>query len=254
LDIVSQKVRIKNYYNYYDLNKFNFNWFVYEKGKLVDLFKEVSKNADVLLIGGDLTDTGDDDQARVLAEDLKSCSIPVLAVLGNHDFEKGRQKLIRQILQNDRVFILEGEAMVIRNIGFAGVKGFGGGFDENMLAKFGEDAIKHFVEEAVNEALILDRALSRLDEENENIKKVALLHYSPITATLAGEPEAVFPFLGCSRLAEPLTRRKVVVAFHGHAHKGGFEGEAPGGVKVYNVARSILLRAGYTFPYFIYEI
>jgi Icc-related predicted phosphoesterase len=225
-----------------------------EKGKLVDLFKDVSKNADVLLIGGDLTDTGDEDQARVLAEDLKSCSIPVLAVLGNHDFEKGRQKLIRQILQNDKVFILEGEAMVIRNIGFAGVKGFGGGFDENMLAKFGEDAIKHFVEEAVNEALNLDRALSRLDEENENIKKVALLHYSPVTSTLAGEPEAVFPFLGCSRLAEPLTRRKVVVAFHGHAHKGGFEGEAPGGVKVFNVAKSILARAGNTFPYFVYEI
>ena len=113
---------------------------------------------------------------------------------------------------------------------------------------------RHFVKEAVDEALILDRALSRLDEENENIKKVALLHYSPITATLAGEPEAVFPFLGCSRLAEPLTRRKVVVAFHGHAHKGGFEGEAPGGVKVYNVARSILSRAGYTFPFFVYEI
>jgi len=225
-----------------------------EKGKWVDFFKEASKKADVLLVGGDLTDTGDEDQARVLSEELKSCSIPVLMVLGNHDYEKGRQKLIRQILQNDKVFILEGESMVIRNIGFAGVKGFGGGFDENMLAKFGEDALKHFVEEAVNEAVILDRALSRLDEENENIKKVALLHYSPIAATLAGEPEAVFPFLGCSRLAEPLTRRKVVVAFHGHAHKGGFEGEAPGGVKVYNVARSILLRAGYTFPFFVYEI
>lgn len=225
-----------------------------EKGKWVDLFKEVSKKADVLLIAGDLTDTGDEDQAKALAEDMKSCTIPVLAVLGNHDFEKGRQRLIRSILQNDHVRILEGEAIVIKNIGFAGVKGFGGGFDGNMLAKFGEDSIKNFVKEAVDETLILDRALSRLDEENENIKKVALLHYSPITATLSGEPEAVFPFLGCSRLAEPLTRRKVVVAFHGHAHKGSFEGEAPGGVKVYNVARSILTRAGYAMPFFVYEI
>ena len=179
------------------------------------------------------------------------------AVNGFHNpqFAKGRQRLIRQILQqNEHVRILEGEAIVIKNIGFAGVKGFGGGFDANMLAKFGEDTIKNFVKEAVDEALILDRALSRLDEENENIKKVALLHYSLITATLAGEPEAVFPFLGCSRLAEPLTRRKVVVAFHGHAHKGGFEGEAPGGVKVFNVARSIMSRQGYAMPFFVYEI
>lgn len=225
-----------------------------DKGKWTDFFKEVSRNADVLLICGDLTDTGDENEAKTLFEELKSCSVPVLAVLGNHDYEKGRQKLLRQIIQNEHVRILDGEAIVIKNIGFAGVKGFGGGFDGNMLAKFGEDAIKSFVNEAVEEALRLDRALSRLDEENENIKKVALLHYSPITATLAGEPESVFPFLGCSRLAEPLTRRKVIVAFHGHAHKGSFEGEAPGGVKVYNVARSILTRAGHTLPFFIYEV
>jgi len=225
-----------------------------DKGKWTDFFKEISKKADLLLIGGDLTDTGDEDEARTLFEELKSCSVPVLAVLGNHDYEKGRQKLLRQILQNDHVRILDGEAIVIKNIGFVGVKGFGGGFDGNMLAKFGEDVIKSFVNEAVEEALRLDRALSRLDEENENIKKVALLHYSPITTTLAGEPESVYPFLGSSRLAEPLTRRKVVVAFHGHAHKGSFEGEAPGGVKVFNVSRSILTKAGYAYPFFIYEI
>lgn len=225
-----------------------------DKGKWIDYYKEVSGKADVLLIGGDLTETGDESEARALNEELKNCSIPVLAVLGNHDFEKGRQKLIRQILQNDNVRILDGESVVIKKVGFAGVKGFGGGFDGGMLAKFGEDAIKIFVNEAVTEALNLDRALSRLDEENENIKKVALLHYSPIAATLAGEPEPVFPFLGCSRLAEPLTRRKVIVAFHGHAHKGTIEGEAPGGVKVYNVARTILTRAGYQLPFYIYEI
>lgn len=225
-----------------------------DKGKWTEYFKEVSKSADVLLIGGDLTDTGDENEAKTLAEELKSCSIPVLAVLGNHDYEKGRQKLVRQILQNDQVRILDGEATVIKNIGIVGVKGFGGGFDGNMLAKFGEDIIKSFVNEAVDEALRLDRALARLDEEYENIRKVALLHYSPIKSTIVGEPESVFPFLGCSRLAEPLTRRKVLVAFHGHAHKGTFEGEAPGGVKVYNVARSILIRSGYKYPFFIYEI
>lgn len=225
-----------------------------EKGRWIDYFKEVSKKADILLIGGDLTDTGDENEARALAEDLKSCSIPVLAVLGNHDYEKGRQKIVRQIVQSDNVRILDGESVVINNIGIAGIKGFGGGFNGNMLAKFGEEAVKSFVNEAVSEALNLERALSRLDKENENIKKVVLMHYSPITATLKGEPEAVFPFLGCSRLAEPLTRRNVIVAFHGHAHKGSFEGEAPGGVKIYNVAKTILTRAGYSLPFFIYEI
>lgn len=225
-----------------------------DHGKWTDYFKEVSKKADILLIGGDLTDTGDENEATTLNEEMKNCSIPVIAVLGNHDYEKGRQKLVRQIIQNENVRILDGEAMVFRNIGFAGVKGFGGGFDGNMLSRFGEDAIKIFVKESVDEALNLDRALSLLDEEHENIKKIVLLHYSPITATINGEPEAVFPFLGCSRLAEPLTRRKVVAAFHGHAHKGTIEGEAPGGVKIFNVAKSILLKAGYPQPYFLFEV
>jgi Icc-related predicted phosphoesterase len=225
-----------------------------DMGKWADNFREVSKKADVLLVGGDLTDTGDESEARVLSEELKSCTIPVLMVLGNHDYEKGRQKILRQILVNDHVKLLDGEATVIKNTGFVGIKGFGGGFDEQMLAKFGEEIIKLFVNEAVDEALRLDRALSRLEDEYENIRKVALLHYSPIKATLIGEPESVFPFLGCSRLAEPLVRRKVLHVFHGHAHKGTLHGEAPGGIKVYNVAKSVLIRSGYELPFFICEV
>jgi Icc-related predicted phosphoesterase len=224
-----------------------------DKGKWVGYFKEVSAQADVLLICGDLTDTGDEVEAQVLAEELKACTIPVVGVLGNHDYEKGRHKLIRQIVQNDNVHILNGEAIVIGNVGFAGVKGFGGGFDNHMLSMFGEGAMKAFVQEAVDEALHLDRALARLDSDHQNIKKIAVLHYSPIKATVVGEPEPIFPFLGCSRLAEPLTRREVVAAFHGHAHVGTLEGEAAGGVKVYNVAKPILLKAGYTTPFFMFE-
>jgi Icc-related predicted phosphoesterase len=225
-----------------------------DKGKWADYFKEVSKQSDVLLIGGDLTDTGDEKEAQVLADELKMCTVPVVAVLGNHDYEKGRQKLIRQIVQNERMHVLDGESVIIENVGFAGVKGFGGGFNDHMLSMFGEDAMKAFVTEAVNQALSLDRALNRLDQENENIKKVVLLHYSPIASTVIGEPEQVFPFLGCSRLAEPLSRRHVVVAFHGHAHKGTLEGEAPGGIKVFNVAKNILQKAGYVNPFFVYEV
>ena len=225
-----------------------------DHGKWVDYFREVSKQADVLVIAGDLTDTGDEGEAQVLAEELRACSIPVVGVLGNHDHEKGRHKLIRQMLQNERVHILDGEAVVIGRVGFAGVKGFGGGFDNHMLSMFGEGAMKAFVQEAVDEALHLDRALARLDQEFDGLAKIALMHYAPIKATVLGEPEAIYPFLGSSRLAEPLSRRNVVAAFHGHAHAGSLEGEAPGGVRVFNVAKPILVKAGYTLPCYILEV
>lgn len=224
-----------------------------DKGKWVDLFKEASRHADVLVICGDLTDTGDETEAQVLADELKSCTIPVVAVLGNHDYEKGRHKLIRQIMLKEGVHMLDGESVVINNVGFAGVKGFGGGFDNHMLSMFGEGAMKAFVQEAVDEALHLERALARLEGENEGIKKIAVLHYSPIKQTVIGEPEVIFPFLGSSRLAEPLVRRGVEAAFHGHAHIGTLEGEA-NGVKVFNVARPILLQSGYEYPFFLYEV
>jgi Icc-related predicted phosphoesterase len=227
---------------------------VTDKGQWVECFKEVSAKADVLLIAGDLTDTGDEQEAQVLADELKVCTIPVVAVLGNHDYEKGRHKMIRQILQSDRVHVLDGEAFVVNDVGIAGVKGFGGGFDNHMLSMFGEEAMKAFVQEALNEALHLDRALARLDQDHEHIKKIALLHYSPIKETVEGEPEVLFPFLGCSRLAEPLSRRGVVAAFHGHAHIGKLQGEASGGVKVFNVARSVLQKAGYELPFFLFEV
>jgi Icc-related predicted phosphoesterase len=226
-----------------------------DKGKWAEFFTEVSKNADVLAICGDLTDTGDELEAHILVEELKSCAIPVVGVLGNHDHEKSRHKLIRQIVQNHpNVHILDGESVVIAGVGFAGVKGFGGGFDNHMLSMFGEGAMKSFVQEAVEEALHLDRALARLDQEHNNIKKIALLHYSPIKETVQGEPEQIFPFLGSSRLAEPLLRRNVEVVFHGHAHIGVLEGNIAGKVKVFNVARHVLKKAGYEHPYFLYEI
>lgn len=224
-----------------------------DKGKWVDLFKQVSAEANILVIAGDLTDTGDEMEAQVLADELKACTIPVVAVLGNHDFEKGRHKLIRQILLKAGVHILDGEAIIIGDVGFAGVKGFGGGFDKHMLSFFGEGAMKAFVQEAVDEALHLDRALSRLDAEQRDIKKIAVLHYSPIKDTVIGEPEPIYPFLGCSRLAEPLNRHKVLAAFHGHAHIGSLEGRTNDGITVYNVAMPILQKAGYASPFYILE-
>ncbi len=224
-----------------------------DKGKWIEFFKEVSRQADILLICGDLTDTGDEAEAEVLAGELLACTVPVVAVLGNHDFEKGRHKLIRQIVHRDDVTILDGEAIVVSDIGFAGIKGFGGGFDNHMLSMFGEGAMKAFVQEAVDEALRLDRALARLDAEHKVEKKVVLLHYSPLLETVVGEPEPIYPFLGSTRLAEPLNRRNVVAAFHGHAHVGTLEGKTAAGVPVFNVSKPLLTRLGYECPFFVFE-
>ncbi|GAA4327552.1 metallophosphoesterase family protein [Flaviaesturariibacter amylovorans] len=223
-----------------------------DAGKWGDFFKQASQEADVLAIVGDLTDTGDEGEAEVLANELKSCSIPVVAVLGNHDYEKGRHKLIRSILMKAHVHVLDGEGVVIRGVGFAGVKGFGGGFDRHLLSMFGEGAMKSFVQEAVDEALHLERALSRLEQDYQVEKKIALMHYAPIKETVVGEPEQIFPFLGCSRLAEPLSRHRVVAAFHGHAHVGTLEGHTPDGIPVYNVAKPILNKQGK--PFYILEV
>lgn len=225
-----------------------------DRGKWGPCFKEVSQRADYLVICGDLTDTGDETEAEVLADELKECAVPVICVLGNHDYEKNRHKLIRQVMQNAKVHVLDGEAIVLNGVGFAGVKGFGGGFDNHMLSMFGEGAMKAFVQEAVDEALHLDRALARIDQDHGPIKKIALMHYAPIKETIVGEPEVIYPFLGSSRLAEPLTRRQVDAVFHGHAHAGVLEGSTSNGVRVFNVARPILQRAGYECGFYVLEL
>ncbi|HRO43434.1 MAG TPA: metallophosphoesterase [Flavipsychrobacter sp.] len=225
-----------------------------DRGKWSPCFKTISNIADIFLICGDLTDTGDEGEAEVLAEELKACQVPIVAVLGNHDYEKSRHKLIRQIMITGGVHVLDGEAVIIEGVGFAGVKGFGGGFDNHMLSMFGEGAMKAFVQEAVDEALHLDRALARLDQENADIPKIAVMHYAPIKETILGEPEVIYPFLGSSRLAEPLNRRNVVAAFHGHAHAGILEAQTENGIKVFNVARPILQKLGYECGFFVFEV
>lgn len=225
-----------------------------DHGKWVDYFRAVSRDADILVLAGDLTDTGHLHEAEVLREELKACTIPVVAVLGNHDFERDQQKIIKKMLESEQVHILDGEAVVIQDIGFAGVKGFGGGFDRYMLSKFGEQGIKDFVQEAVEEALKLDRALAHLENSYDELKKVVITHFAPIKETVEGEPVEIFPFLGSSRLVEPINRRQVEVVFHGHAHVGTLEGTTSAGVKVYNVAKPILTRSGYDPGYYIYEV
>lgn len=202
------------------------------------LFTQVEGKADVLLLCGDLTDYGLEEEAHVLAKELAVVKIPILAVLGNHDYESGHQAKVTEILCEAGVRVLDGDSHVIHGVGFAGVKGFAGGFGRGTLGPWGEGAIKTFVKEALDEALKLESALARLRTE----KRVALLHYAPIRATVAGEPEEIFAFLGCSRLEEPLERYPVTAAFHGHAHRGALSGQTRVGTPVYNVALPLLRR------------
>ncbi|MBJ6116642.1 metallophosphoesterase [Pontibacter sp. BT310] len=225
-----------------------------DKGKWTEFFKDVSADADVLLICGDLTDHGRASEAEILAEELRACSIPVVAVLGNHDYDHNEHDEIRKVLAQTGVHMLDGDMVVLEGVGFAGVKGFGGGFNRAMLAMFGEPMMKSFVQEAVDESLKLDGALSRLETEHPDIPKIAVLHYAPIAATIEGEPEAIYPFLGSSRLAEPLERRQVLAAFHGHAHVGTLEGATAKGVKVFNVAKPLLQKLDKPLLYYVLEV
>lgn len=200
-----------------------------------EVFAEISETADLLILCGDLTDHGHKEEAGLLLEDLSFCKIPVIGVLGNHDFEAGEANDVKDILSKAMV-ILDEEPFELNGIGFAGVKGFGGGFETHMLGRFGENILKKFVQEVQDEALKLEAALGKLKTE----KKVALLHYSPIRQTCVGEPEEIFPFLGSSRLSEPIDNFRVNAVFHGHAHYGSPEGKTITGVPVYNVALDVL--------------
>jgi Icc-related predicted phosphoesterase len=205
--------------------------------RYAELFKEMSDAADVIALAGDLTNFGKVAEAEILAEDLRHCTVPVVAVLGNHDVEAGETEELVKILQGAGVTILDEQAAVLHGVGFAGVKGFLGGFGRGELGAFGEDAVKVFVDESRNEARKLENALRSLRTE----RVMAVLHYAPIRETVEGEPLEIFPFLGSSRLANAIDRfDNVKVAIHGHAHRGTYSGRTPGGVPVFNVAQFVV--------------
>ncbi len=208
-------------------------------GTLRDFFALASQAADALLLCGDLTDYGLPEEAKVLADELAVVKVPMVAVLGNHDFESGVPDEVRQILMHAGVRMLDGEACEIHGVGIAGAKGFAGGFGRGSLGPWGEGAIKQFVNEAIQEALKLESALAKLRTR----QRIAMLHYSPIVGTVEGEPLEIFAFLGSSRLEDPLVRYPVNAVVHGHAHRGTPEGRTVNGVPVYNVAKPLLQRA-----------
>lgn len=213
------------------------------------MFLDISEQADVLIMCGDLTNLGMPEEAENLAADLALLRIPALAVLGNHDHHHGNADAVKRILRRSNVIFLEDETFELNDVGFAGVKGFGGGFGNHMLGSFGEEATKHFVTEAVNEALALENALVRLN----TTRVVVALHYAPIAQTVQGESPEIFPFVGCSRLAETIDRYEIDAVFHGHAHHGTYSGHTPKGVPVYNCSIQVLRRV-HNKPFTVIEV
>jgi Icc-related predicted phosphoesterase len=209
------------------------------QGAIQPILAQAQEQADVLVLCGDLTDYGLPEEAKILAHELTVVRVPVVAVLGNHDYEGGQVDELRKIFGDAGVSLLDGDSCEVAGVGFAGVKGFGGGFGRGTLGFWGENAIKAFVQEAIDETLKLETALARLRAP----RRIAVMHYAPVSGTVEGEPAEIYPFLGCSRLEEPLSRYPVDAVIHGHAHGGSPEGRTGGGIPVYNVSLPLLRRA-----------
>ena len=221
------------------------------QGVLLPLLSRVHEDADVLVLCGDLTDYGLPEEAAILARDLQTAvRIPMVGVLGNHDYESDQQEEVTRILREGGLQLLDGDTTEIKEVGFAGVKGFCGGFGRGVLGAWGETTVKQFVNEAITESLKLENALARL----RTPAKVAILHYAPVRDTVEGEPPEIFPYLGCSRLEEPLSRYSVSAVVHGHAHHGAPEGKTANGTPVYNVSLSLMREARPDKPYRVLEI
>jgi Icc-related predicted phosphoesterase len=217
------------------------------QGQYQGLFAAAAAQADILVLCGDLTDYGLPEEAETLVKEMAGgAKLPTIAVLGNHDFESGLEAEVRRIFVEAGILVLDGDAVEVRGIGFAGAKGFAGGFGRGTLGAWGERAIKAFVQEAVDEAMKLEAALARLRTR----RRIAVLHYAPIRATVENEPVEIFPFLGCSRLEDPLNRYPVTAVVHGHAHNGAPEGRTSGGTPVYNVSLPLLRKLAPDRPHF----
>jgi uncharacterized protein len=206
--------------------------------------------ADVLVLAGDLTNYGQPAEMDPLLNALVRLRLPIIAVLGNHDYESGKEQELMQMMTAAGVKVLDGTGYERDGVGFAGAKGFVGGFGRGVLTAFGEPEIKVFVKASIDETLKLERGMSQL----RAAKRVVVLHYSPIAATVQGEAPEIFPFLGTSRLAEVIDRHGADLVVHGHAHHGTLCGKTTAGVPVHNVAITLLQAQQPPAAYRIFDI
>lgn len=217
---------------------------------LRDQLNRVRDDADVLVLAGDLTNYGQPEEMEPLLNTLVRLRIPIIAVLGNHDFESGREVELIRMMTAEGIKVLDGSAYERDGVGFAGTKGFVGGFGRGVLTAFGEPEVKNFVRASIDEALKLERAMSQL----RTPKRVVVLHYAPIAATVQGEAAEIFPFLGTSRLAEVVDRHGADLVVHGHAHHGTLQGKTTGGVPVHNVAITLLQAQQPSAVYKVFDV
>jgi len=218
--------------------------------KIREQMTRVRDDADLFVIAGDLTNYGRREEMDSLLTMLSRLRIPIVAVLGNHDYESGQQDELAKMMTAEGIKVLDGSGYERDGVGFAGTKGFLGGFGRGILTAFGEPEVKNFVQFSIDEALKLERAMSQLRTE----RRVVVLHYAPISDTVKGEPVEIYPYLGNSRLAEVVDRHGANLVLHGHAHHGSPDGKTTGGIPVHNVALSILQAHGVSTPYRLFEV
>ncbi|HEV2810219.1 MAG TPA: metallophosphoesterase [Acidimicrobiales bacterium] len=215
-------------------------------GTLRPHLEDIAEQADVYLLAGDLTRVGDPEEAAVLARELRDLPVPIVAVLGNHDYHSDQEKVVTDVLEGIGVQVLEGTSTVIdvdgTPLGIAGVKGFGSGFAGACGSDFGEPMMKAYVRHTQEAADRLREALDDLAGAGVE-RRVALMHYSPSEGTLQGERLEIYPFLGSYLLGEAVDRVGADLAVHGHAHGGTEKGFTPGGIQVRNVAQPVISRA-----------
>jgi len=218
--------------------------------RIREAMNRLRDEAVLLILAGDITNLGKPEEMESMLATFMRLRVPIVAVLGNHDFECGRHEELAKMMAAEGVKVLDGSGYERDGVGFAGTKGFIGGFGRGVLTAFGEPEVKAFVQSAINETLKLERALSMLRTE----KRIVVTHYSPVVDTVRGEPEQIFPYLGSSRLAEVIDRHQAVLAIHGHAHHGALEGKTTGGVPVYNVALPLLMARTPAAPYRLFDL
>jgi len=217
---------------------------------LKDQLARVRDEADVLVVAGDLTNFGQPNEMEPLVNVLVRLRLPIVAVLGNHDYESGKHEELMRMMTAEGIKVLDGTGYERDGVGFAGTKGFVGGFGRGVLTAFGEPEIKTFVKASIDEAMKLERAMSQLRTE----KRVVVLHYSPIAGTVQGEAPEIFPYLGTSRLAEVVDRHGADLVVHGHAHHGSLSGKTTGGIPVHNVAITLLQSQQPSAAYKIFDV
>lgn len=210
----------------------------------------VRDQADLLIVAGDLTNYGQPSEMEPLVNVLVRLRVPIVAVLGNHDYESDRQGELMKMMSDEGIKVLDGTGYERDGVGFAGTKGFVGGFGRGVLTSFGEPEIKTFVRASIDEAMKLERAMSQL----RTAKRVVVLHYAPIAATVVGEVPEIAPYLGTSRLAEVVDRHGADLIVHGHAHHGSLVGKTTAGIPVHNVAITLLQSQKPPAAYRVFDI